>query len=596
MSFSGGRFAYRKGNRNVSVDFKQSMDNEDFNLMINSSSANNRGRITVVLTPKTEFTITDCFLNTDDVLTEQNPLFLNGYQTWTDSREVSLSHSIPKLFPPARPLLGMYGDYSFYKQSRGRLQSFTYTYIRNAKDGLITLFGSLSEKSGFTIFEFNRKEKSMRVIKDCKGLVPQADTPYVMFDLFTIQAEESAAFDSYFAESSIKEPHVQPCTGWTSWYNYYTKVTQSDVLENLAAFSSRKLPIDIFQIDDGYQEAVGDWLHVNNKFPQGMRHLSDEIHKAGYKSGLWLAPIICEKTSKIYKEHPDWVLGKAGFNPGWSGIFYALDFYNPEVKNYLREVFDTVLNKWNYDMVKLDFLYAASLPPRKDKTRGQVIFEFFEFLREISGDKIILGCGAPLGSAFGLFDYCRVSSDVALTWEDKMLSAIHYRERVSTINALTSTIGRYQLNGRAFYNDPDVFILRDGGNKLTEDQRYTLFMINSVLGGLVFTSDNINEYTDSQLELLKTLFSRKNLKVIGIESAEIVKIHYTIEERTFCLMSNLSSAKIIVQSPYSGVLQKDNRSVAEKGKTELRPYQTICLECDDLTMNLPQNNVNKNEV
>jgi len=578
MSIVGGKLTYTKGKCKEAICFEQSIETEDFSLIVSYSSINGGNRKTAVLTPKTAITIMDCYLMTDENLTAENPLFLNGFQTWTESGEVMLGHSNPKLNGLAKPLLGDYGDYGFYKSGRDRLQSWTYTYIRNINDGSLTLYGSLSEKSGYTVFEYNKTEKKLRVIKDCKGLSPQVGVPYVVFDLFTIHAEEVSAFDSYFAASEISKPRVSPCTGWTSWYNYYTKVTQTDVLENLAAFSSRKLPIDYFQIDDGYQKTVGDWLEINEKFPQGMAYLADEIHKAGYKAGLWLAPIICEKTSRIYKEHPDWVVSKAGINPGWSGIFYALDFYNPEVRDYLREVFDTVLNKWNYDMVKLDFLYASSLAPRKDKTRGQVMFEFFEFLREISGDKIILGCGAPLGCAFGLFDYCRVSSDVALMWEDKMLSALHYRERVSTVNALTSTIGRYQLNGRAFLNDPDVFILRNSNNRLTEDQKYTLFMINSVLGGLVFTSDNINEYTDSQLELLKTLFTEENKKVLKVKKTDVVTIQYSVGEKDYCLICNLTSGKALASVPYAGILQKENCQVAEKEEIELRPYQTICLQ------------------
>ncbi|MFB0920360.1 MAG: alpha-galactosidase [Oscillospiraceae bacterium] len=578
MNIAGGKLEYIKGKSKVSVNFRQSMETEDFSLEINEVSLNGGRRFSAVLTPRTELSIVQCFLVTDEALAEHSTVFLNGYQTWTDSSEVPLGYSIPKLNLLAKPLIGMYGDYSFYKSGRGRLQSWSYTYFRDTDDGTITLYGSLSEKSGYTVFEYDSKVKSLSIIKDCKGLALQAELPYALFDVFSIRAEEGAAFDSYFSASGVAKPRVKPCTGWTSWYNYYTKVTESDILENLVAFSSRALPIDYFQIDDGFQEAVGDWLRINNKFPKGMAFLADEIHKAGYKAGLWLAPIICEKRSKIYKEHPDWVLSKAGFNPGWSGIFYVLDFYNPEVRAYLREVFDTVLNKWNYDMVKLDFLYAACLPERRDKTRGQVMCEFFEFLREISGDKIILGCGAPLGCAFGLFDYCRVSSDVALMWEDKFLSAIHYRERVSSFNALTSTVGRYRLSGRTFYNDPDVFIMRNGGNSLTEDQKYTLFMINSVLGGLIFTSDNINEYTEEQMELLKTLFAEETKTVISVEKAGVVTIHYTVGEEAFCLISNLNSREAVAQAPFSGILQKEKLPVWKKERFDLRPCKTICIK------------------
>ena len=157
------------------------------------------------------------------------------------------------------------------------------------------------------------------------------------------------------------------------------------------------------------------------------------------------------KRSLLYKNHPEWALKNAGFNPGWSGRFAVLDFYNEEVRDYLRKVFKTVFNEWDYEVVKLDFLYAVALIQREDKTRGQIMYEAMSFLRELAGNKIILGCGVPLGAAFGLVDYCRIGSDVSLTWEDKLLKRLHYRERVSTINSLTSTIGRWHLNGRAFY-------------------------------------------------------------------------------------------------------------------------------------------------
>ncbi len=62
-------------------------------------------------------------------------------------------------------------------------------------------------------------------------------------------------------------------------------------------------------------------------------------------------------------------------------------------------------------------------------------------LRELASPLKNIGCGVPLGPAAGNVDYCRISSDVSLGWEDKRLRLIRYRERVSTVNSLTSTIG-----------------------------------------------------------------------------------------------------------------------------------------------------------
>ena len=181
--------------------------------------------------------------------------------------------------------------------------------------------------------------------------------------------------------------------------------------------SGLNLDIDFFQIDDGYQTAVGDWLSIiDEKFPDGMKHCADEIHAKGMKAGLWLAPLGAQFNSKIRKEHPDWIIkdkkGRqvlAGIN--W-GTFYALDIENEECAEYIRHCFDVILNEWGFDMVKLDFLYAACIIPRNGKSRGQLMCEAMDFIRYCVGDKLILGCGVPLWPSFGRL----ISAESAPIW------------------------------------------------------------------------------------------------------------------------------------------------------------------------------------
>ena len=178
--------------------------------------------------------------------------------------------------------------------------------------------------------------------------------------------------------------------------------------------------------------------------------------------------------------------------------------------------------------------------------------ESMRFLREISGSMKILGCGVPLGSAFGFVDYCRVGADVSLGWEDLKLKMVRYKERVSTINSLTSTIGRAQLNGRFFSNDPDVFILRDENTSLLEAQKRTLFMVNNALGGLVFTSDNIGTYSDEVMSLYLSLFPSlvKHIDSIS-QTGELFTIRLSIGEKHYCLLSNLGYRQKTIPIPQS---------------------------------------------
>jgi alpha-galactosidase len=536
--------------------------------------------------PKREMTINSIKLKEDIKYEKHDKIFLNGFQSWTDSREFNIDEKIPKLNPLAYKKLNAMGDYSFYKYTgkSGILHGWTYTYIRKGKT--LDFYGSLSDDSGYTLFEHNTTENRLYIIKECEGL--KIDKEYNAFNLYIKTGTEDDVFESYFQNMDIEKPEVEYITGWTSWYNYYTSNNEKIIAQNLEAFSKRNIPIDIFQIDDGYQNAVGDWLITNKKFLKGMKYISDKIKEKGYKAGLWLAPFICEKRSKLYEEHPDWLLkdskGKpivVGYNPGWSGNFYALDFYNEDFRNYLKKVFDIVLNDWNYDLVKLDFLYAVSVIPKEGKTRGQIMSEAMQFLRELVGDKLILGCGVPLAQAFGRVEYCRIGCDVGLTWGKEMIPALtKIREALSTEDAVKNTISRRQLNKYAFYNDPDVFILRTKNNKLSKGQKETLFLLNLIFGGLVFTSDNIDEYSEEKLHTYLSHFPVKDKQIIRVEVIEddLYKIYFEIEERRYLAFANLGNRELRTKLDKGQFFSNKTLEVIS-GDYEiiLSPYASVCL-------------------
>jgi alpha-galactosidase len=438
----------------------------------------------------------------------QSRVFANGVQSWTDSREFRANErmlGLPKIFEPlyAKHKLPFYGDYTFdkYEGKKGCFHGYTYAYVREP-DGSMSFWGSLSERAGYTQLRFDVSRKSLVVSKECEGMAFEGERR--LLELFVAHGDDETIFDTYFAAMAIQKPKAKPAVGWTSWYYHYTNITEDIILSNLRTFVQRKIPLDIFQIDDGYQNAVGDWLHVNAKFPRGMAPLAQEIRDAGFTPGLWLAPFICEEKSLIRKENPHWLLRKrngdlvvAGNNDGWSGLFYVLDIYHPEVREYLTRVFRTVLQEWGFRMVKLDFLYAVALIPFGGKSRGEIMCDAMDFLREVVGEHLILGCGVPLGPAFGKVDYCRIGCDVGLGWDDREPAMVHYRERISTVTAITNSIGRRHLDGRAFWNDTDVYILREESNSLSPAQRYSLFLANMIFGNVLFTSDNIANYGDA---------------------------------------------------------------------------------------------------
>jgi alpha-galactosidase len=516
--------------------------------------------------------------------------FANGYQSWTDSREFSPGEAMRGMRPLFSHWSGKYrlakmGDAFFhrYPRRRGVFHSYTLSYLRRAETDTIRFFGSLGEREGFTLFTWNGRRGSLSVSRDCGG--HRIDGTYRGLDFVERRGTIETVFDSYRQDLGIPRQERAILTGWTSWYRHYEKVTEHDVVAALNGFSGSGFPIDLIQIDDGWQNAVGDWLVVNSKFPGGMKDLARRISDAGYLPGLWLAPLVAEGRSILLREHPDWVMrdrgGKpveAGNNPfNWGGLFYALDLENKEVRGYLVDVFRTIVEEGGYRFLKLDFLYAAALGDSGRETRGGAMARAVDFLREAAGDVPILGCGVPLGSAFGRFEYCRIGSDVALKWEDRRLSFLRYRERVSTINSLASTIGRHPLLGKVFMNDPDVSILRETGHALSLEQRKTLFLLNQLFGGLLLVSDNPAEYGPECRKLYESQFPVRPKRILRVECDRgFCSVDFSIGNGLYRCIANLSSDGRSVRLP-EGHWFMDGGILAGGCLVFLPPFASRCL-------------------
>lgn len=509
--------------------------------------------LAITTTADCPYEITSCSFVLTYPFNKTTTTYLNGFQSWTDSKE-HFSHErefgIHPLFmkEAQKRNLDKYGGTHIYdiKRNRGHFHGYTYMYVRNSD--ILELFGSLSERDGFTIFDVEMKQNKITIIRDCANV--SLTGTYQLFNIKRFVGSYNNVFDCYFEAMHIKKPTVPRMNGWTSWYNYYQNINDKIITHNMNYFIDNEIPIDIFQIDDGYQQFVGDWLFIDEaKFPEGMAKFPKQLHTKNIKAGIWLAPFVAEGKSALFNNHPDWFLRDengefvcAGFN--WSN-FYPLDIYNPEVQNYLKNVFNTIFQEWQYDMVKLDFLYAACLGSRKDKTRGQVMVEAMEMLREWIGPGLILGCGVPLGPAFGNVDFCRIGCDIGLDWNDKWWMRYLHRERISTKNALTNTLGRFHLTNRAFMNDPDVFLLRDENIQLSPSERKLLTDINRMFGDLIFTSDDLASYTTWQKELFTETMNANKCDVTDIKLIQTDVYHIHLKDNTQYYVNLQTRAKKI---------------------------------------------------
>ena len=492
-------------------------------------TVNDESGVKLTLIPSRPITLISASLEFWHEYEKNEKFFVNGYQSWTTSGEMSAED----IYRGTTPLAGVTkytkdmaitsGDYAFtrYEPRPGFFHSFTYTYLRRGDE--FELFGSLSERNGYTVFYSDMEKHIFSVEKDIEGLT--ISEPYEMFDIVRVVGGYDEVFEKYFAAMNLPaKKRIDRLAGYTSWYNYFQKIDENIILRDLKGLSRARESVNIFQIDDGYEPFVGDWLDYNGKdFPNGMKTIADAVHREGYLAGIWLAPFNVQRgKSRILKEHPDWLIRNPDGKPqlgcvAWGGA-YTLDIYNSEVREHLKKVFDTVLDDWGYDMVKLDFLYSQCRTPRDNKTRGTIMCEAMDFLRECVGDKLILGCGVPLGPAFGVVDACRISCDVDLSYDGKFYNSMSINNELpSAQNAINNSMFRRHLNGRAFLNDPDVFFLRDHNLTFTWEQKLLLAKINNLFGRVLFVSDDAGEYSEAELEVLKETFRESDAKILDVK-------------------------------------------------------------------------------
>lgn len=468
-------------------------------------------------------------------------VYLNGYQSWTDSVEhrpwdtmVGLAN-VPGAVVDAFSL-DAGGDYRFcrYDVLPGEMHGFGYGYLRQGYE--VSLVGSLSEDTGLTVVRTSARRQMLTLEKEPPQVPLAAGERRELASFVVCRGTLAEATGAWLALAGIRRRPAPPLVGYSSWYRHYGNIDAGRLFEDLEGVADvlgttsgdptpaeRELGVGagrslggavaLFQVDDGWCR-VGDWARPSEeRFPQGMEAVASAVSARGLLPGLWLAPFLCETESRLFAEHQDWLLRDDEGRPyvsrmNWSGAC-ALDTLNPEVRDYVRMVLRQACAGWGFRFLKLDFLFAACYEPHGGKNRGELMADALGLVREAVGEDVLLDfCGVPLVSAMGQCEYCRVGCDVGLDWDDAPYMRLLHRERISTRWSIANTLGRAHLDGRAFRNDPDVFILRDDGVRLSRDQRLRLVSADALNGGMFLTSDDMGAWTPAQRQQFEIQLAR----------------------------------------------------------------------------------------
>lgn len=109
------------------------------------------------------------------------------------------------------------------------------------------------------------------------------------------------------------------------------------------------------------------------------------------------------------------------------------------------------------------------------------------------------------------------------------------------------------MSDRMFGNDPDVMILRNKNNKLSPDERYTLCVLNNVLGALVFSSDNVALYGQDEHLLYAATFPKVVSHVHSVIEfrRNCFIIQFNVGVRRYTTYANLSDDEQVIYLPES---------------------------------------------
>lgn len=432
----------------------------------------------------------------------------NGYQSWSTVRSYRMTEK------PLRPRLRLVSLVTsnlanLPSNSPGELSSEMYTVVADLDSGNSVLVGQRGPFDQFLyiflhLLPGGPRRSFFELVYDFGRKVLPARAELALDGLWFASGRPDAVTDGYFdelaRESGYRRPGRSPL-GWCSWYQYYDRIDPDKLYANLKGVKESGLPFDFFQIDDGWQKGIGDWLETKPAFDGRMKELADAIKAAGLRPGLWFAPFAVSRVSTLFREHPEYLLRDergaplpAGYNPIWKGIYHGLDATHPRFREYLSEVVDRMVKEWGFEYLKCDFLFAACLRGGNlhelGLSRAEALKSGMRLIRERAGARTTLvGCGMPLSAGIGTVDAMRVGPDTGDFWirvEGKLLRT---GAMVGLRNSLRATLVRSPMHGTLWTNDPDCVMARRKDTKLGSAEIMAQFHAVAVSGGLVAVSD-----------------------------------------------------------------------------------------------------------
>jgi alpha-galactosidase len=189
-------------------------------------------------------------------------------------------------------------------------------------------------------------------------------------------------------------PKLRPVL-YNSWEATEFRVDEAG--QEALAEKAASIGVERFVVDDGWfgqrssdHAGLGDWYVNPVKFPHGLKPLIDKVHSLGMDFGLWVEPEMVNPDSDLYRKHPDWVLNFTGRPRSEGRNQLMLNLARPEVREYVFQFLDKLLNendiaflKWDYNRNWSEPGWPAVAPEDQKKVYVDYVQNLYSILAEL---------------------------------------------------------------------------------------------------------------------------------------------------------------------------------------------------------------------
>ena len=202
----------------------------------------------------------------------------------------------------------------------------------------------------------------------------------------------------------------QPC-------GEYSCLTADWAIAMVRRYSMFELTPDVFWLDAGWHTGAGDFRHGKSwanttgnwtvdreRFPEGLKPVSDAVHETGAKFMVWFEPERVVKGTQWATEHKEWMLDTEWPEGSEQSTWYLFDLGNDEACDWLCKYYGDLIEENGIDYYRQDFNMLpagywrdADEPGRsgiKEIRHIENLYKFWDYLLERFPGLLIDNCAS----------------------------------------------------------------------------------------------------------------------------------------------------------------------------------------------------------